>query len=134
MMSDTDLRTFNDNTVEQLQALFNYATIGIVVTDETGAIINFNRCAESQFGYEKGEIVGKRVETLIPDQFHEVHVKQRNHYYQHPEPRSMGAGRDLYGKRKDGWKPRCGSAERMAVWTNTESEFGRVYEAIGKSK
>jgi PAS domain S-box-containing protein len=101
MMSDTDLRTFNDNTVEQLQALFNYATIGIVVTDETGAIINFNRCAESQFGYQKDEIVGKRVEVLIPDQYHAVHVKQRNSYYQHPEPRSMGAGRDLYGKRKD---------------------------------
>jgi PAS domain S-box-containing protein len=90
----------NDNRV-QFEALFNYATIGIVVTDEAGQIINFNKYAEEQFGYAKEEIIGKSVEQLLPDQFKSSHVKQRKHYAKNPEPRRMGEGRDLYAKRKD---------------------------------
>ena len=95
-----DAETNNDQ-IQQFEALFNFATIGIVVTDQNGRIINFNKCAETQFGYTKEEISGIAVEGLIPNRFHLSHVKQRNQYYQHPEPRSMGAGRDLYAKRKD---------------------------------
>jgi len=100
MQANTQLDTSND-TVQQLQALFNFATIGIVVTDQKGRIINFNKCAEAQFGYAKEQILGKPVEELIPTEVHSLHIKHRNHYYQHPEPRSMGAGRDLFAKRKD---------------------------------
>lgn len=101
MAVNTELSEKPD-TVQQFEALFNYATIGIVATDQNGQIINFNKCAETQFGYTKAEILGKLVEILIPDTYRTDHVKQRNHYHQHPEPRSMGAGRDLYAKRKDG--------------------------------
>lgn len=91
----------NNDNIQQFEALFNFATIGIVVTDQNGRIINFNKCAETQFGYTKEEIFGKAVEELIPNKFHVPHIKQRNYYYQHPQPRSMGAGRDLYAKRQD---------------------------------
>ena len=90
-----------DDQVQQFQALFNFATIGIVVTDQNGRIININKYAEIQFGYLKEEILDKTVEQLLPNKFHSSHIKQRLHYYEHPEPRSMGAGRDLYAKRKD---------------------------------
>ena len=90
-----------NNNLQQFQALFDYATIGIVVTDQTGAIINFNKHAEHQFGYSREDIIGKIVEELIPTKLHHSHKKQRDRYFPHPEPRSMGIGRDLFAKRKD---------------------------------
>jgi len=86
----------------QFEALFNYATLGIIVTDNEGRIIDFNKYAESQFGYPKEEIIAKTVEVLIPSQFHSSHVNYRKGFYKHPEPRQMGHGRDLYGLKKDG--------------------------------
>jgi PAS domain S-box-containing protein len=85
----------------QFEALFNYATLGIIVTDNVGRIIDFNKHAESQFGYSKEEVIGKTVEVLVPPQFHSSHINYRKEFYRHPEPRQMGHGRDLYGLRKD---------------------------------
>ncbi len=51
------------NNQKQFEALFDYATIGIVVTDAEGRIINFNKQAESEFGYSKEEVLGERVEN-----------------------------------------------------------------------
>jgi PAS domain S-box-containing protein len=90
--------------VNQFEALFNYATIGIVVTDHTGIIINFNKYAEIQFGYAKADVIGQPVEILIPQSLHGVHVRHREGFYKHPEPRRMGEGRDLYALKKDGTK------------------------------
>lgn len=90
-----------DNS-EQLEALFNFATIGIIVTNDKGEIINFNRFAQAQFGYTKEELLGKTVEVLLPQSVHRVHVQYRHQYYAHPEPRAMGHGRDLYARNKNG--------------------------------
>ncbi len=92
----------NITDFQQFEALFNYASIGIVITNHTGQIINFNKYAELQFGYSKQEIVDKNVEILIPGQFQSSHVKRRNNFYQHPEPRRMGEGRDLFALKKNG--------------------------------
>lgn len=92
----------NIDTIQQFEALFNFATIGIVVTNNKGKIINFNKYAETQFGYVKDEILGQTVEALLPKTFHSTHIKYRKHYYQNPEPRIMGHGRDLYAQQKDG--------------------------------
>jgi PAS domain S-box-containing protein len=85
----------------QFGLVFSHATIGIVVTDEQGRIINFNRYAEKQFGYDKDEVLGKKVEILIPTQYHSIHEKDRTYFHDHPLPRQMGAGRDLHAVRKD---------------------------------
>jgi PAS domain S-box-containing protein len=87
---------------KQFEALFDYATIGIIVTDKEGRIINFNKKAEQDFGYMKEELLGHPVEMLLPASRAAKHAHYRNGYYQHPSPRAMGAGRDLFGKRKDG--------------------------------
>ncbi len=87
--------------VNQFEALFNYATIGIVVTDHTGIIINFNKYAEIQFGYAKTDVIGRPVEILIPNSLHDTHVGHREEFYQHSEPRRMGEGRELYALKKD---------------------------------
>jgi PAS domain S-box-containing protein len=86
----------------QFEALFDYATIGIVMTDHSGTIINFNKYAEIQFGYTREEINGRRVEVLIPQSLHDVHIGHRKGFYKHPEPRRMGEGRDLFALKKDG--------------------------------
>src|ERR1700684_1812957 len=92
----------DNNYNHQFEALFNYATIGIVVTDRSGIIINFNKYAETQFGYNSEELTGKPVEILIPHNLHGVHIGHRNGFYEHPEPRKMGEGRDLFALKKDG--------------------------------
>lgn len=87
---------------EQFEALFNYATIGMVVTDGRGKIINFNKLAETQFGYKKEEVLGKTVDMLLPQPLHSNHKKYREEYYEKPEVREMGHGRDLFARRKNG--------------------------------
>src|SRR6266498_3572475 len=84
------------------EALFDYATIGIIVTDNQGKIVNFNKYAETQFGYSKEEVTGKTVEVLVPSQFHLLHINYRKGFYKNPEPRKMGEGRDLFALKKDG--------------------------------
>ena len=90
------------NTLKQFEALFNYATIGIVVTDASGVIIDFNKKAETDFGYSKDEVLGKPVEILLPQSLKQKHEHYREGFYEHPSPRAMGAGRDLFGRKKDG--------------------------------
>ncbi|HLK27214.1 MAG TPA: PAS domain-containing sensor histidine kinase [Puia sp.] len=87
---------------QQFEALFNHATIGMVVTDKFGKIINFNKYAETQFGYSKEEMIGKTVDVLVPSKLQNAHQHQREAFYRHPGPRRMGEGRDLFAQRKDG--------------------------------
>jgi PAS domain S-box-containing protein len=90
------------DNIKQFEALFNHATIGIVITNNRGQIINFNQYAEKQFGYDKGEVIGQSIEILIPKDVRQKHVGLRDNFYKHPEPRRMGEGRDLFAQKKDG--------------------------------
>lgn len=90
------------SNIEQFKALFDYATIGIVITDNEGKIINFNKFAETQFGFTKEEVLGNTVEMLIPRSIHAKHLHYREDYYKSPSIRSMGHGRDLFAQKKDG--------------------------------
>lgn len=92
----------NMKHLQQFEALFNHATIGIVLCDKNADIINFNAQAEAQFGYRKDEVVGKKVEVLLPGKYQKSHVSDRDHFYQHPQNKVMGHGRDLHGQKKDG--------------------------------
>jgi len=92
----------NIDNIHQFEALFNFATIGIVVTNNKGQIINFNKYAETQFGYRKEQVLGEPVDILLPASAHARHIKYREKYYDHPEPRIMGNGRDLFAQNKDG--------------------------------
>jgi PAS domain S-box-containing protein len=88
---------------EKFEALFQYASMGILVIDALGKIMLANNFLLQQFGYEKPEdIIGKNVETLIPQRYHHKHTQHLAHYGKKPERRPMGIGKDLFGVKKDG--------------------------------
>ena len=84
------------------EAFFEYATMGIVVTDGNGQIVAINPFAFTEFGYSEEELIGKKIEILIPERFHHNHFHQREEFAANPQTRPMGLGMDLYGIRKDG--------------------------------
>lgn len=87
---------------EGLDALFMHATEGILVADEKGEIIRINPSAEKLFGYAHGELLGKKIEILVPKRLADKHISHRDSYNKNPHPRSMGVGMELNGVKKDG--------------------------------
>jgi len=87
---------------EGIDALFLYATEGILVVDDAGRIIQINPSAERLFGYEKNELINQKIEVLIPHRFSDKHAHHREKYNKNPHARSMGAGMELNGLKKNG--------------------------------
>lgn len=88
---------------EKFEALFQYASMGILVANADGEITLVNNYLLTQFGYEKPEeLTGKKIEILIPGRYHKHHPKYRDNYNKQPEKRPMGIGRDLFAVKKDG--------------------------------
>jgi PAS domain S-box-containing protein len=75
---------------------------GVIAVDDTGTIELVNAAVEHQLGYKREELIGKRVETLVPAELRVNHAEFRADYMARPRPRQMGAGRDLHALRKDG--------------------------------
>lgn len=85
-----------------LESLFENATEGIILTNRNGEIILVNPAATAIFNYTPSELIGKSIDILIPNRFRTKHETHRTNFHAHPQNRAMGAGRDLFGKRKDG--------------------------------
>ncbi len=87
----------------KFEALFQYASLGILVINQKGEIILANSFLLTQFGYTNAdELIGKKMEVLVPNRFHSTHVHNRNSFMEKPARRPMGIGIDLYAARKDG--------------------------------
>ncbi len=84
--------------------LFEFAPDAIVVMDRQGRIARVNTRVEAVFGYRAKELIGWPVEMLMPPAFRERHARHRVGYLAQPRLRQMGAGMELYGRRKDGSK------------------------------
>ena len=74
---------------------------GIVITQADGEIILVNSHAEKQFGYSREELLGKRLEILVPERFRGVYQEYRRTFQNQPDARPMGARREFNGLRKD---------------------------------
>jgi PAS domain S-box-containing protein len=70
--------------------------------DPHGVIVLVNREVERLFAYSREEMLGRPVEMLVPERFRAGHPGFRGGFFIRPSVRSMGAGRDLFGLRKDG--------------------------------
>jgi PAS domain S-box-containing protein len=73
-----------------------------VLIDSDGRIEMVNRQCERLFGYDRSELLGRPIEILVPERFRDQHPDLRKSFFALPDPRAMGAGRDLFGRRKDG--------------------------------
>ena len=88
---------------EKFEAVFQNASLGILVINAFGEIVLANSFLLSQFGYARAEeLIGKKMEILIPQRYHGNHVNDRNKFIKNPSARPMGMGRDLFGAKKDG--------------------------------
>ncbi len=88
---------------EKFEALFQYASLGILVANQKGEIILANSFLLAQFNYDNAdELIGKKIEVLIPSRYHHHHVGHRQKYVAHSEKRPMGLGMDLFGIKKNG--------------------------------
>ena len=91
-----------DLSGELARTLLDLAPDPTVVVDAEGTIVFVNAQVEHAFGYGSTELVGARVETLLPERFREGHPGHRERFASHAKPRPMGAGGTLYGRHKDG--------------------------------
>lgn len=87
---------------QEYRAVFEAAPDGIIVVDARGRIVDLNPAAERMFGYERDELMGAEVETLVPTASRSAHRAEREGYVVDPHPRPMGVGLELRGVRKDG--------------------------------
>jgi PAS domain S-box-containing protein len=90
------------DTVETLKPAIEISPSGVLVVDEKGTIVVVNAELERQFGYTRTELVGQVVEVLLPEALRPIHLAHRESFARAPHARSMGAGRELVGRRKDG--------------------------------
>lgn len=86
----------------RFEALFNSASMGIIVVNGLGEIVMSNHFANNLFGYQEDEIVAEKLEKLIPQRYHHAHVHHREGYIAKPQARTMGTGMTLSAQRKDG--------------------------------
>ncbi len=86
----------------KFRGLLESAPDPMVIVDGRGKITLVNARTEKVFGYTREELIGQRVEIIVPEKFRERHVGHRQRYSNCPAPRAMGENLELHGRRKDG--------------------------------
>jgi len=74
----------------------------VAAVTQQGVIVQINSQTEAMFGYTRGELIGQRVEMLVPERHRSNHHQHREDFHSKPKIRRMGSGLDLYGRRRDG--------------------------------
>ncbi|MEN9702532.1 MAG: hypothetical protein RIR55_1874 [Bacteroidota bacterium] len=95
----------SDNSTNRdirFEALFNFASLGIIVVNKNGIIELSNHFANTLFGYKDTTLTGEVLEKLIPTRYHHKHVSHRENYTHDPKARGMGIGMTLSAIKKDG--------------------------------
>lgn len=87
---------------EKFRGLLESAPDAMVIVNEKGIIQLVNAQTEKLFEFNRSEIIGQPVELLLPDRYSNTHHAHRTTYFHSPKFRSMGEGRELYGKKKHG--------------------------------
>lgn len=96
------MKVFEEKKGNIFKILSEAISEGIVIVNEKQEIVTSNEAADSMFGYDAKELLGKSINLLIPAEYRHSHTEQVGRYLEKSDPRQMGHGRDLYGQRKDG--------------------------------
>jgi PAS domain S-box-containing protein len=116
----------SNTTQQEFEALFNNAAIGIITVDKDGKIVLANQFSLQQFGYEQQELIGQKIETLIPSRYRGKHEEHRTRYYSHnPHSRPMGTGMDLFAVKKNGTE--FPVEVSLSVYHTTEGQFAIAF-------
>lgn len=87
---------------ERVRSMVEAAQTGMVMVDQTGTMVMVNKLVEQQFGYPREALLGRKIEILLPERYRTQHGDQRSRFSHAPTARTMGAGLDLSGLRRDG--------------------------------
>ncbi len=89
-------------TERLFRAVVESSPNGVIMVDRRGIMVLVNRETERLFGYHRDELIGQSIEMLVPAQLRARHPDLRATFHANPQARPMGAGRDLFGRRKGG--------------------------------
>ncbi len=98
-------KRFESQSIEserKFRSVIESANDAIILADSKGAIISWNKGAQFIFGYQDKEVLGKKLQIIIPERFREAHQKGMKRYLSTGEPRVIGKTVELQGLRKDG--------------------------------
>jgi two-component system sensor kinase FixL len=87
---------------EKFRLVLDAAPNAMIMVDSAGIIRFASASAATVFGYPESELIDLNIDMLIPRRFRDSHVGYRKSFTSRPSTRAMGAGRDLFGLRKDG--------------------------------
>jgi PAS domain S-box-containing protein len=87
---------------EQFRLVVEAAPNAMIMVNAKGRITLVNTQAETVFGYTREELVGHPIEMLVPERFRSHHMGYRHAYFGDARARRIDAGRELFGRRKDG--------------------------------
>ena len=86
----------------RLESLLEAVPDALVGMDQAGVIRFVNHQTESLFGYDRDDLVGQPIQTLVPEYLWEVYSEHREEYFADPRSRSMGLDLELIGRQRDG--------------------------------
>ncbi|MHA7111756.1 PAS domain S-box protein [Sunxiuqinia elliptica] len=87
---------------EKFRGMLDSTPDSMVILNSRGEITHVNQRTIQSFGYSVKELIGEKVECLVPERFRDKHLGLRDSYVNNPKPRQMGLGLELYARRKDG--------------------------------
>ncbi len=91
-----------ERSEKRFRATLESSPTAMILVSHEGKVVLMNTEVEKLFGYSRGELLGKPIETLVPERFRQNHPHQRDSFFANPSVRRMGGGRDLTALRKDG--------------------------------
>jgi len=87
---------------ELARSVLDAAPDAMIIIDSEGVILYVNRQVSALFGYQQDELIGQKIEQLMPERFRSRHIGHREGYVRNIRVRPMGQGLDLFGLRRDG--------------------------------
>ena len=87
---------------ENFRSVVESAPNALIISDVKGNIALVNNQAKKLFGYKDEEMLGQKLELIVPERFRAAHAEKQPNYFKNPKARSFGGELDLYAKRKNG--------------------------------